>query len=196
MNRLPVIVRQHIAAFRALLVFTVLCGLIYPAVMVGFSQLAFHNQANGSMVSFNGRTFDLPLTLTPISNPTTEPRQGPAQTIVFTFDKPITGATATVTEGTATAAAPTFSGNDVIVSLTGVTNIQYVTVALSNVSSADGGSGGTGSVRVGFLTGEDFWTFVRADVFSRDFDQMALNDGTGIAGSVGARVRRGDALDA
>src|SRR5579864_6351420 len=55
MNRLPVIVRQHIAAFRALLVFTVLCGLIYPAVMVGFSQLAFHNQANGSMVSYNGR---------------------------------------------------------------------------------------------------------------------------------------------
>jgi len=56
MNRLPVIVRQHIAAFRALLVFTVLCGLIYPAVMVGFSQVAFHNQANGSMVSYNGRT--------------------------------------------------------------------------------------------------------------------------------------------
>jgi K+-transporting ATPase ATPase C chain len=55
MNRLPVIVRQHIAAFRALLVFTVLCGLIYPAVMVGFSQLAFHNQANGSMVSYNGK---------------------------------------------------------------------------------------------------------------------------------------------
>ena len=54
MDRLPVIVRQHIAAFRALLVFTVLCGLIYPAVMVGVGQLAFHNQANGSMVSFNG----------------------------------------------------------------------------------------------------------------------------------------------
>ena len=55
MNRLPVIVRQHIAGFRALLVFTVLCGLIYPAVMIGVGQLAFHNQANGSMVSFNGR---------------------------------------------------------------------------------------------------------------------------------------------
>jgi K+-transporting ATPase ATPase C chain len=55
MNRLPVIVRQHIAAFRALLVFTVLCGLIYPFVMVGVSQVAFHNQANGSMVSYNGR---------------------------------------------------------------------------------------------------------------------------------------------
>jgi subtilisin family serine protease len=99
-------------------------------------------------------TFDLPLTLTPLTNPTTEPRQGPTQTIVFTFDKPITAATATVTEGTATAAAPTFSGNDVIVSLSGVTNIQYVTVALSNVSAADGGSGGTGTARIGFLVGD------------------------------------------
>ena len=56
MNRLPVIVRQHIAAFRALLVFTVLCGLIYPFVMVGVSQVAFHKQANGSMVLYNGKT--------------------------------------------------------------------------------------------------------------------------------------------
>ncbi len=56
MNRLPVIVRQHLAAFRALLVFTVLCGLVYPFVMVGISQVAFHDQANGSMVSYNGRT--------------------------------------------------------------------------------------------------------------------------------------------
>jgi len=55
-NRLPVFVRQHIAGFRTLLVFTVLCGLIYPAVMVGVGQLVFHNQANGSTVSFNGRT--------------------------------------------------------------------------------------------------------------------------------------------
>jgi K+-transporting ATPase ATPase C chain len=56
MNRLPVFVRQHIAAFRALLVFTVLCGLIYPAVMVGVAQLISPNHANGSMVSYNGRT--------------------------------------------------------------------------------------------------------------------------------------------
>ncbi|MGD0602349.1 MAG: potassium-transporting ATPase subunit KdpC [Streptosporangiaceae bacterium] len=55
MNRLPVIVRQHIAGFRILLVFTVVCGFIYPLVMLGVSQLAFHNQANGSMVSYNGK---------------------------------------------------------------------------------------------------------------------------------------------
>ena len=55
MNRLPVIVRQHIAGFRILLVFTVICGFVYPLVMLGVSQVAFHNQANGSMVSYNGK---------------------------------------------------------------------------------------------------------------------------------------------
>ena len=103
-------------------------------------------------------TFDLPLSLvTPPNvnhNPTTEPRQGPAQTIVFTFDKPVNAATVNVTEGTASAGAPTFSGNDVVVGLTGVTDQQYVTVSLSNVASADGGAGGSASVRVGFLVGD------------------------------------------
>lgn len=55
MNRLPVIVRQHIAALRILIVFTVICGLAYPFAMLGISQLAFHNQANGSLVTYNGR---------------------------------------------------------------------------------------------------------------------------------------------
>jgi hypothetical protein len=98
-------------------------------------------------------TFDLPLSAV-TTNPTTEPRQGPAQTIVFTFDKSISAATVTITEGTATAGAPTFSGNDVVVGLTGVANKQYVTVALTNVASSDGGSGGSGSVRIGFLAGD------------------------------------------
>jgi hypothetical protein len=95
-------------------------------------------------------TFDLGLSAVD-TNPTTEPRQGPAQTIVFTFDKPIASATATITEGTAAAGAPAFSGNDVIVGLSGVSNKQYVTIALTNVSAVDGGTGGSGSVRVGFL---------------------------------------------
>ena len=54
MNRLPVIVRQHIAGFRFLLVFTVICGFIYPLVILGIGQAAFHNKANGSLVSSNG----------------------------------------------------------------------------------------------------------------------------------------------
>jgi potassium-transporting ATPase KdpC subunit len=55
MNRLPGIVRQHIAGLRLLLVFTVLTGIIYPVVMVGIAQVAFSKQANGSMVTFHGR---------------------------------------------------------------------------------------------------------------------------------------------
>ncbi len=97
--------------------------------------------------------FDLALSPNP-STPTIEPRQGPTQTLVFTFDRPVNGAVATVSEGTATAAAPTFSGNKVFVALSGVTDVQYVTVDLSAVSSTDGGTGGTGSARVGFLTGD------------------------------------------
>ena len=56
MNRLPGWVRQHIAGLRALLIFTVICGIIYPVVMWGVAQVAFHNHANGSLVSSNGRT--------------------------------------------------------------------------------------------------------------------------------------------
>jgi K+-transporting ATPase ATPase C chain len=55
MNRLPSIVRQHIAGLRLLLVMTVLTGIIYPVVMWGIAQVAFNHQANGSMVSFHGR---------------------------------------------------------------------------------------------------------------------------------------------
>jgi K+-transporting ATPase ATPase C chain len=55
MNRLPNIVRQHIAALRLLLIFTVITGIIYPVFMWGVAQGAFNHQANGSMVSFHGR---------------------------------------------------------------------------------------------------------------------------------------------
>jgi K+-transporting ATPase ATPase C chain len=55
MNRLPGWVRQHIAGLRALLIFTVICGIVYPVVVWGVAQVAFHNHANGSLVSYNGR---------------------------------------------------------------------------------------------------------------------------------------------
>jgi potassium-transporting ATPase KdpC subunit len=56
MNRLPSIVRQHIAGLRLLLVFTVITGIIYPVVMVGVADVIFPHQANGSLVSYKGRT--------------------------------------------------------------------------------------------------------------------------------------------
>ena len=56
MNRLPTWVRQHIVGLRVLLLFTVICGIVYPLAMTGIAQVAFHNHADGSLVSYNGRT--------------------------------------------------------------------------------------------------------------------------------------------
>lgn len=55
MSRLPAWIRQHLAALRALLVFTVVCGIAYPLVMVGLAQAALPHQANGSLVTYHGR---------------------------------------------------------------------------------------------------------------------------------------------
>jgi potassium-transporting ATPase KdpC subunit len=55
MNRLPSLLRQHIAALRMLLAFTVLTGIVYPVVMWGVTQAAFKNQADGSLVTYNGK---------------------------------------------------------------------------------------------------------------------------------------------
>jgi hypothetical protein len=119
-------------------------NIISALVLVNAKSRKLHGAAG---------TFDLALSLTPTA-PTTEPRIGPAHTLVFTFNTPVTGGTPTVIEGTATLGSATFDGNEMIVPLTGTTNQQYVTVSVTNVSSADGGTGGSGSVRIGFLVGD------------------------------------------
>ncbi len=55
MNRLPGFIRQHLAALRGLLVFTVITGIIYPLAMLGVAQGLFGHQANGSLISYPGR---------------------------------------------------------------------------------------------------------------------------------------------
>ncbi|MGB6453671.1 MAG: potassium-transporting ATPase subunit KdpC [Streptosporangiaceae bacterium] len=55
MNRLPSVLRQHLAGLRMLLIFTVLLGIIYPVAMWGLAEGLFPHQANGSLVSFHGR---------------------------------------------------------------------------------------------------------------------------------------------
>src|SRR5215813_12292825 len=42
-------------AFRLMLVFTVLTGLIYPAITTGLSAVIFPKQANGSLVTMDGK---------------------------------------------------------------------------------------------------------------------------------------------
>jgi hypothetical protein len=138
-----------------------------PGVVIAATRTSGDNLATGNSAPFGvtgtafasrkvhggAGTFDLPLGNV-LTNPTTEPRAGPAHSIVFTFQNAVMAAgTVLVTEGTATAGAPTFSGNEMIVPLTGVTDAQYVTVDVSNVPLVGGGVG-AGTVRIGFLVGD------------------------------------------
>ncbi|MFJ2028301.1 potassium-transporting ATPase subunit C [Streptosporangium sp. NPDC087985] len=55
MERLPSWFRQHLAALRALLVFTLLLGGAYPLLVTGIAQTVFKGKANGSIVQQDGR---------------------------------------------------------------------------------------------------------------------------------------------
>ena len=55
MSHLPSSLRQILAAVRGWIVFTVVCGALYPLVMFGLAQGLFHHQANGSLVTYKGR---------------------------------------------------------------------------------------------------------------------------------------------
>jgi hypothetical protein len=143
----------NLATGAATLVGTIGGGILIDGLTVAFAPAANLVLAQSRKVHGGAGTFDLLLSAVS-ANPTTEPRLGPGQTIVFTFDRAIIGATVLIPEGSATAGVPTFSGNDVIVDLTAVTDQQYLTIALTNVSDALGGVGGGGSVRVGFLAGD------------------------------------------
>jgi potassium-transporting ATPase KdpC subunit len=47
--------KQILPAFRAVLLLTVITGLLYPGVVTGLAQVLFRDQANGSLVRQNGR---------------------------------------------------------------------------------------------------------------------------------------------
>jgi potassium-transporting ATPase KdpC subunit len=47
--------RDLFASIRAVLVFTILLGLIYPFAVWGIGQLAFNGRANGSQIHVNGK---------------------------------------------------------------------------------------------------------------------------------------------
>ncbi|MFD1541009.1 potassium-transporting ATPase subunit C [Nonomuraea guangzhouensis] len=55
MERLPSWLRRHLAAIRAVVVLTVLLGVVYPLVTTGVAQALFNGKANGSIVQAGGK---------------------------------------------------------------------------------------------------------------------------------------------
>ncbi len=81
-------------------------------------------------------TFDIPLPLT--GEPGVECRNGGgAYTLVFTASNNLVSGNASVTTGTGSVSgSPTFAGNTMAVELTGVGDVQTITVSLSNVTDS------------------------------------------------------------
>ncbi|MGI8956533.1 MAG: delta-60 repeat domain-containing protein [Chthoniobacterales bacterium] len=82
-------------------------------------------------------TFDIPLPLT--GEPGVEDRStGGNYGLVFNFNADVISGSAAVTSGTGSVSGlPVFAGNTMTVTLTGVTDVQKITVTLTNVISSD-----------------------------------------------------------
>ncbi|MBA3651868.1 MAG: hypothetical protein H0W66_10420 [Chthoniobacterales bacterium] len=72
-------------------------------------------------------------------------------TAVFTFDIPVTSGNVTVTSGTATVGAITFSGNEMRANLSGVADVQNVVLHTENIN---GDGMPHGDVPFGFLAAD------------------------------------------
>lgn len=129
--------------------------------------------------------FDVNLPLT--GTPAIECRSGGASgnyTIVFTFAVPIsTVSNGSVTAGTGSVSSQSIDSNDqrqYIVNLTGVTNVQNVTVTLTNVTDVAGNISSSVSATMGVLVGD-----TNADRFvdAIDVSQVKSQSGQAVTSS-------------
>ena len=118
-------------------------------------------------------TFDIPLPLT--GEPGVECRgTGGNHTLVFNFNNLVISGIVQRVAGTATVGAPTFSGKTMTVPLTGVTDIQKVTLNLKTVESITGEVLPNTAVSVNMLLGD---TTGNKTVNATDVSQTKLQSG-------------------
>jgi hypothetical protein len=122
-----------------------------PAQDMEINKFPMATSAVSRKVHGGAGTFDVPL---PLNGPTgIECRTGPTYTMVVTFSTSVTVASAAVTCGTGSVGSISGSGSPTItVNLTGVTDVQRITVTLSNVS--DGTNSGDIPISMGVLAGD------------------------------------------
>lgn len=98
-------------------------------------------------------------------------------TAVLSFDGPVNGGSASVTSGAGTVGSVSFSGNDMIVSLSGVNDQQVITLTATDVTGTDGGTLSSASVDMGFLIGD---TTGEGTVNSADIGQTKSQSGADV----------------
>jgi hypothetical protein len=117
----------------------------YCAQIAPMAQSAVSRKTHGA-----AGTFDIPLPLT--GNVGVECRTGGSTNdyqLIINFATTVTVESASVTSGTGSVSSFSVSGSQVTVNLTGVTNVQRITVTLFNVNN-----GGNVSVSMGVLVGD------------------------------------------
>ena len=127
-------------------------------------------------------SFDINLPLS--GSPGVECRSsGGNHKLVFTFNNPVVGGNAAVTSGTGNVSgAPLFSGtsNTMTVNLTGVTDVQMITVTLSNVMDSFGQTLSDVAVNANMLIGD---TNGNKTVNASDVSQVKAQSGLPVTAS-------------
>jgi hypothetical protein len=91
----------------------------------------------------------------PFNGTGVEPRNANGSyTAVFKFDRPMQSGNVAVVTGVATIGSISFSGNDILVQLSGVTDQQRLTLSATNLTAVGGGVLPSATVTMGFLIGD------------------------------------------
>jgi len=106
-----------------------------------------------------GGSFEIPIsvvagTAPPVAPLPVECRVGTAFNLVITFNKSVISGGAAVTQGTGLAGAPSFNGQTMTIPLSGVASVQTLRIALTNVTSTDGGVLPSGVVSLRVVAGD------------------------------------------